>query len=86
MPRGWLDAVGDDLIGPAVPLERLTQERFGRRKIAPFAEPEFDRVAVAVDGLVEIQSAPAHLDIPLIDMPFAADGTLVPIGPFEDLR
>ena len=37
-----------------MPLEGLAQKPFGGSQIAPLAEPELDRVAVAVDGAVEI--------------------------------
>ena len=40
------------------------------------AEPEFDRVADAVDGAVEIHPLAANLDVGLIPKPLAADCTL----------
>ncbi len=38
-----------------MPLQCPTQEPFGRREIALFAEPELDRISIAVDRSVKIQ-------------------------------
>ncbi len=35
------------------------------------AEPELDRVAVAIDGAVEIFPLASDLDVSFVDMPFA---------------
>ena len=77
-------AVDHDPLGTAMPLESLAQKPFRGSQIAPLAEPELDRVAVGVDGSVKIHPPPAHLDIRLIDMRFAADGTLAPIELFKE--
>jgi len=45
-----LAAVNDDVLGPAMALQRLFQEALRRPQITMFAEPELDRVADAVDG------------------------------------
>ena len=74
-----LAAVDDDPLGPAVALERLAKEPLGGREVTPFAEPELDRVAVAVDGTVEIHPPAADLDVCLVHMPFAGDGSLATI-------
>jgi hypothetical protein len=71
-----LAAVDDNPLGPAVPLERLAQEPLGRSQIAPLAEPELNRVAVAVDSPIEIPLMATDLDIGLIDVPLASDGSL----------
>jgi hypothetical protein len=68
-----------------MPLECLAQEPFGGSEVSPLAEPELNRVAVAVDGPVEIHPSPAHLDIRLIHMPFPADGSLAWIELLEKL-
>ena len=47
-----LAAVDDDPLRTAVVLQRLAQEPFGGREIAPLTEPELDRVAIAVDGAI----------------------------------
>jgi hypothetical protein len=59
-----------------MPLERLAQNPLGRSQIAPLAEPELDRVAIAVDRPVEIPPRPADLDVSFVDVPFASDGSL----------
>jgi hypothetical protein len=80
-----LAAVNHDPLGPAVPLQRSGEEALCGSQIAPLAEPELDRVPVAVDGAIEIHPSPAHLDIRLIDMPVPADGSLASIEPLEKL-
>ena len=59
-----------------MPLERLAQEPFGGSQIAPLAEPEFDRVAMAIDSSVEVHPASFDLDVSFIGMPFPTDGSL----------
>src|SRR3712207_894300 len=49
-----LAAVNDDALGPAMPLEGLTQEPLGGCQISPFAKPKFNRIAVAVDCTIEM--------------------------------
>jgi hypothetical protein len=44
-------------------LERLAQEPLGGRRIAPLAESEPDRAAIAAEGAVEIRPMSPHLDI-----------------------
>jgi hypothetical protein len=58
-----LAAVDDDPLGPAVPLERLAQEPLGSRQVSPFAEPELNRVAVAVDRPVKVRPTTSDLDV-----------------------
>ena len=50
------------------------------------AEMEFDRVADAVDGSVEIHPSSADLDVGFIDMPFSGDGALAPIETLQKQR
>jgi hypothetical protein len=71
-----LTAIDDDPLGPAMPLERLAQEPLGRSQIAPLTEPELDRVAVAVDGPIKKHPASSDLDVCLINVPLAGDGSL----------
>jgi hypothetical protein len=52
-----LAAVDDDPLGPAMPLERLAQELLGSNEVPSFAEPELNRVAVAVDSPVKVRPA-----------------------------
>ena len=47
-----LTAIDDDPLRPAMPFECLEQEPLGGRQIAPLAEPELDRVTIAVNGAV----------------------------------
>src|SRR5215210_9541601 len=46
-----------------MPVQCSRQKAFGRGEIAPFAEPEFDRVAITVDGTIEIPPLTADFDI-----------------------
>ena len=67
-------------------LQRLSKEALGRRQMPMLAEMEFDRVADAVDGSVEIHSSSADLDVDFIDMPFSGDGALAPIETLREQR
>ncbi len=58
-----LAAVDDDPFGSAVPVQRRAQKPFGSNEVPSFAEPELDRIAMVVDGPVEIRPTPAHLDV-----------------------
>ncbi len=66
----------DEMWTISMAFERPAQEPFGGSHIAPFAEPELDRVAMAVDGAVQVHPATANFDIRLINMPRPADGSL----------
>ena len=46
-----------------MPLQGLAQELLGGRQVTPFAEPELNRIAIAVDRAVEIPPMPADLDV-----------------------
>jgi hypothetical protein len=69
-----------------VPIQRSGEEALGGSQIAPFAEPEFDRVSNAVNGTVEISPLPTHLDVRFVDMPTPADGPLAPVEALEQFR
>ncbi len=69
-----------------MPLERLAQEAFGGSQIASLAEPEFDRVAIAVDGAVEVHPSAADPDICLVHVPFPADRALASIELLQQQR
>ena len=84
LPVG-LAPVDDYALRPTMPLERLAQKPFGGGEVSPLAEPEFDRVAVAVDGAVEIRPTSTDFDVRLIHMPSPADGSLASIEPLEKL-
>lgn len=71
-----LAAIDDDPFRTAMPLERLSQEPLGRSQVPPLTEPELNRIAVAVDGTVEIPPLSTDLDICLVDMPPPGDGSL----------
>lgn len=81
-----LAAVDDDAIGPAMALQGFPEEALGRQQVAMLAEPEFDRVADAVDGAVEIHPLTANLDVGFVDMPFAGDGTLAAVEALQQPR
>lgn len=56
-----LAAVDDDAIGTAMAVQRLAEEALGRRQVPVLAEIEFNRVAHAVDGTIEIHPPPRTL-------------------------
>jgi hypothetical protein len=56
-----------------VPLQGLAQEPLRGSELSSFAEPELDRVTVAVDGLTQIPPLVTHLYISLVDMPPTGD-------------
>jgi hypothetical protein len=61
-----------------MPSQSLAQEPLGRSQIAPFAEPELDRVAMAIDGTVQVRPAPADFDVGFVGVV-----TLTRIGRIE---
>ncbi len=71
-----LAAINDDPFRSIMPLECLAQEPFDSSQIASLAEPEFNRIAVAVDSAVKVHPATPDLDIGLVDVPLASDGSL----------
>ena len=78
-----LAAIDDDALRPTVPGESLSEETFGGGEITMLAEPKLDRIAVAVDGAIEIRPSAANLDIGLVGVPLASDGALAPIEPIR---
>jgi hypothetical protein len=78
-----LAAVDDDPLGLAMPLERFAQKPFGSSEIAPLAEPELNRVAVAVDRPVKVHPATSDLDVSFIHVPFPADASFAKIEALE---
>jgi hypothetical protein len=80
-----LAAINDDPLGSTMPLECLAQETFGSSQISSLAEQEFNRVPVAVDCSVKIHPAAPDLDIGLVDVPLAGDGSLTAIEPLQQL-
>jgi hypothetical protein len=69
-----------------MPVERLAQEPFGGSQIAPFAGPELDGVAVAVDSPMEIRPASTDLAVSFIHVPFAGDRALAPVELLQQER
>ena len=67
-------------------IERLAQKPFGSHEIAPLAEPELDRVTIAVSGAGEIHPPPAHLGVSLNNMPFTGDRSFATVEPLQQLR
>jgi hypothetical protein len=80
-----LAAVDDDPLGPAVPLECLSQKPLGRSQIAPLTEPEFDCVTVAVDCAVKKHPTATDLDVSFVDVPPISDRSLAAIEPLQQL-
>jgi hypothetical protein len=74
-----LAAINHDPLRSSVSLQCLAQEALSGREIAPFAEPELDRIAVAVDGTVQIPPVTTNFDVGLINVPLARDRSLAPI-------
>ncbi len=62
-----------------MPFEGLAQKPFGRGQIASFTEPEFNGVAMAVDGAIEIPPLSTNFDACLVHVPIASDRTLASI-------
>jgi hypothetical protein len=81
-----LAAVDDDPLGTPVTLKGLLHEPLGGAKVALLAEIELHCVADAVDGAIQIHPATAHLDVGLIDMPFARQSALAKIEPPQEFR
>jgi hypothetical protein len=81
-----LTAVDDDPLGPAMPLERLAQEPSGSREVAPLAEPELDRIAIAVDGSIEIFPLASDIDVSFVNVLLGSDGSLACIEALQKFR
>src|SRR4051812_43790681 len=67
-------------------LECLAQKPLGRSEVSPFAEPEFNGIAIAVDSAIQMVPLVADLDVCLINMPFARYRLLAPIELFQQER
>lgn len=80
-----LAAVGDDTFRPAMALQGLPQEAFGRRQVTVFAEEECDRIAKAVDGAIEIHPLAADLDVGLFHVPLSSDAPLASVEQVQQL-
>lgn len=52
-----------------MPFEGLTQKPLSGSQITSFAEPELDRVAIAVDRPIELAPLAPDFDVGLVDMP-----------------
>ena len=67
-------------------LESSIQKLLRGCPIAPLAEPEFNRAAVAISCSLQIPQLAANFDICLIDMPPAGDRALAPIELLQQER
>ena len=67
-------------------LQRLAQKPLGRNEVSSFAEPELDRVAIAVDGSIEISLLASDFDVSLVHVPFPADASFAKIEALEQFR
>jgi len=63
--------------------QRLAHEPLSRQKVSLFTQQEFDCVAHAVDGAVEIHPPAANLDAGLVHVPPARDGALTWVEAFR---
>ncbi len=64
-------------------LECLAQKPLGRSEVSPFAEPEFNGIAIAVDGSIEISPLASDFDVSLVHVPFPADASFAKIEALE---
>ena len=64
-----------------MPLECLAQ-----KNVSPLAEPELDRVTIAVDSRVEISPLPTNLDVSFVDKPLGIDVLLELVEVVQELR
>jgi hypothetical protein len=62
-----------------MPIEHLAQKPFGGSQIAPLAEPELDRVAVAINSTIEMHPAVFDLDAGPVREPSPGESPLTPI-------
>ena len=69
-----------------MPSQSLAQEPLGGCQVAAVAEPELDRVAMAVDGTIEVFPSASDFDVSLIQMLFSADASFAPIEVLEQFR
>jgi hypothetical protein len=69
-----------------MPHECLAQEPFGGSEVSPLAEPELNRVAIAVDSPVQVHPSPADFDKCLIDMPLSGNGSLASMKLLQQQR
>jgi hypothetical protein len=81
-----LASVDDDPLWPTMPLQRSGEEAFRGSEIAPFTEPEFYCVAIAVNRTIQVHPLAANPDIVLVDMPIRADCTLATVEPLHQFR
>jgi hypothetical protein len=69
-----------------MPHQCLAQEALRGCETASFAEPEFDSVAVAGNGAIEISPLPSDLDVRFVNVPPASDRALAPIELLQQKR
>ena len=81
-----LASVDDNTIRSTMTVERLVEKPLGRGQVPVLAEEEFDRIANAVDGSVEVHPFASNFDVCLVHMPFAGHGSFALVEPFKQLR
>jgi hypothetical protein len=69
-----------------MPFHCLAQELLSGRQFAPFAEPELDGIAIAIDHAVQVHPAASVSNMGFIDMPLVGDRALAPIELLEQER
>jgi hypothetical protein len=74
-----LAAVDHNPLGSAMPLKGSAQEPLGGSQIALLAEPELDRVAVAVDYAIQVHPSTTDFGVSFVHMPLPANGPLAPV-------
>jgi hypothetical protein len=85
LPVG-LTTIDHDPLGPAMTFECLAQKPFGCSEVAPLAEPELDRITIAVNCVVEISPLASDIDVSFVDMPLVSDRSLAAIEPLQQER
>jgi hypothetical protein len=67
-----------------MPLECFAQELLGGSQIASLAEPELDRIPVAVNRAIQIPPLATDPDIGFVDMPPAGDRALALVEALQE--
>jgi len=67
-----LAGVDDDAVLTVRPLQNSGQKALGRDEVAPFSEPELNRVTMTVNGSVEIHPSPADFVVGFVDVRIAS--------------
>ncbi len=65
-----------------MPGQSLADKAFGSFQVSGFAEQELDRIAIAVDGAIQIKPFAFDLYVGLIKVPSSRDRSLSPVEAF----